>query len=283
MFKHIFIGLFIIAGAFATVQGQVAGSAAYKIANANWDEQEVSEEILWKYYHFEDLFDSKQSITVLEVDLSGENVKIALPHVESGFVKTSEFGERSKAIAAINGSFFNTKTGGSTVFLKNNDSIYSRTVAKFTPYRENAGFAIHKDGSIAVIKRPDQGWEALDEYSTVLASGPLLIHADSLVNQKDQPFNANRHPRTAIGVTNDHKLIAVVVDGRNSKAQGATIEELSIIMDALGCNQAMNLDGGGSSTAWIKDYGVINHPTDNKLFNHQGERAVANAICFILK
>jgi exopolysaccharide biosynthesis protein len=43
----------------------------------------------------------------------------------------------------------------------------------------------------------------------------------------------------------------------------------------------MNLDGGGSATMWIKgkpDKGVVSHPSDNKLFDHKGERAVANAI-----
>jgi exopolysaccharide biosynthesis protein len=40
----------------------------------------------------------------------------------------------------------------------------------------------------------------------------------------------------------------------------------------------MNFDGGGSSTLWTKEYGVINHPYDNKVFDHKGERKVPNAI-----
>jgi exopolysaccharide biosynthesis protein len=46
-------------------------------------------------------------------------------------------------------------------------------------------------------------------------------------------------------------------------------------MLALGCRSAVNMDGGGSSTAWVNGNGVVNHPTDNGLFDHQGERGVA--------
>lgn len=136
---------------------------------------------------------------------------------------------------------------------------------------------------MAVVERPDLGWESLGEYTTVLASGPLLIMDHKIIDHKDEPFNSNRHPRTAIGMTDDNNLIAVVVDGRHSNAHGMSIAELALLMEALGCVRAMNLDGGGSSTAWVKGLGVVNFPSDNKLFDHQGERAVANAICFLVE
>jgi exopolysaccharide biosynthesis protein len=43
----------------------------------------------------------------------------------------------------------------------------------------------------------------------------------------------------------------------------------------------MNLDGGGSAAMWIKGKphkGIVSHPSDNKAFDHLGERAIANAI-----
>src|SRR5690606_10755737 len=204
MFKHIFLGFLFTIGVFSTVQGQTTESAIAKIANASWENQEVSPEITWKYHQFEDLFESKQSITVIEVDLSKGNIEVVLPHVESGFVATSEFGEQTNAMAAINGSFFNTKTGGSTVFLKQNDSIFSRTGEKFTSARPNACFAIDKNGDLSVVGRPDQRWQSLVEYTSLLASGPLLTLQDQIVHQKEQAFNPNRHSRTAIGITRDN-------------------------------------------------------------------------------
>ena len=89
-----------------------------------------------------------------------------------------------------------------------------------------------------------------------------------------------------MGITDENHLIAVVVDGRSSQAQGMTTYELATVMQALGCTEAMNLDGGGSSTAWVQGQpynGVVNYPSDNKKFDHYGEREVANAIVFIVE
>lgn len=75
----------------------------------------------------------------------------------------------------------------------------------------------------------------------------------------------------------------VVVDGRAEEAAGMTINELQDIMRWLRSWDAINLDGGGSSTLAVrrnlrKPIQVVNHPSDNRLFDHKGERRVANAI-----
>jgi exopolysaccharide biosynthesis protein len=49
----------------------------------------------------------------------------------------------------------------------------------------------------------------------------------------------------------------------------------------LGCSSAINLDGGGSSTMYIKDSGVVNYPSDNNQHDHEGERPVSNAILIL--
>lgn len=257
-------------------------SLAEKLAAADWKVEEVSEELTWKYGHFQDLFGSVQSITVLEVDLEDEDVRVILDHVEEGFLRTSESGRRTGATAAVNGSFFDTKIGGSTVFLKRNGRIITPTRQGFTSYRENAGFGITASGEISIVTRPESGWEGLEEFPELLVSGPLLVKENELVEQEKQAFNTNRHPRTAIGLTADGRLLAVVVDGRNAEAHGMSISELSRLMQALGCVEAMNLDGGGSSTAWVQTHGVVNYPSDNKHYDHGGERGVATVIGFMI-
>lgn len=257
---------------------QVLTGSAGAIRNANWQISRVSNGIVYGYFQFDSLFNSKQSVNVFDVDLN-KKIKIEIPHLTDGFIKTSEAGVRYNADAAINGSYFNTKIGGSVVFFKLDGEIIKESNNKFVHYRENAGFATDKSGSISILRCPKQGWSAVTE-STVLSSGPLLIHNGKIVEQEDVKFNTNRHPRTAIGITENNHLIAVVVDGRDSEAHGMSIDELSILMQSLGCTDAMNLDGGGSSTAWIKDRGVVNYPSDNKKFDHEGERGVANVITF---
>jgi hypothetical protein len=86
-------------------------------------------------------------------------------------------------------------------------------------------------------------------------------------------FGEGRHPRSALAITRDSsQLLMVVVDGRRSWSVGMSLEELGRSLIALGAWDAMNLDGGGSSTLWIRGR-VVNHPSDPG-----GERAVGNAL-----
>jgi hypothetical protein len=92
-----------------------------------------------------------------------------------------------------------------------------------------------------------------------------------------QGGNVDKHPRTAIGITQDStKLIFVTVDGRQpGYSIGLTELELGNYMKEWGCYQALNLDGGGSSTMVVR--GVIkNSPSDPG-----GERSVSNSLLLI--
>lgn len=265
----------------ATAKQDSLLSAVEQVRQADWNVTKVARGVKWKSLHFSDLYSSRQFITVIEVDMR-KKIEVDLPYVTKGFMKTSEAAEGANALAAINGSFFDTKIGGSTVFLRKGGEIINSTREKFNPYREEAGFSVDKAGKVSIVKRPAAeagGWESVDTH-TLLASGPLLVYDGSLSEQQDAPFNTNRHPRTAVGVTDDGRVICVVVDGRSSESYGMSIPELANVMYALGCTEAMNLDGGGSSTAWVQGQGVVNHPTDNKQFDQEGERSVANAILF---
>lgn len=255
-------------------------SPDYKTIKATaWNDSTLATGVVWKHYHFSNLFASNQFVNVLDVNLSVAEIAIDIPHVTEGFIKTSQAALDNGATAAINGSYFNTTAGGSTVFFRKNGIIVKNTEEGFTHYRENGAFAITRENSPAIIKRPSSGWESADS-ETILSSGPLLIYGNEIIEQEQTAFNLNRHPRTAIGITANNHIIAVVVDGRNAQSQGMNIEELSILMKALGCVEALNMDGGGSSTMWINNKGVVNHPSDNKLFDNEGERGVATIITF---
>ena len=82
-----------------------------------------------------------------------------------------------------------------------------------------------------------------------------------------------RHPRTAVGFSRDSStLLLLTVDGRSENSGGMTLVELADMMRQLGAWQAMNFDGGGSTTMVI-DGKVVNHPSDK-----EGERTVGNAL-----
>ena len=76
-------------------------------------------------------------------------------------------------------------------------------------------------------------------------------------------------------------MILLTVDDRQENSAGMSLFELTKIMKWLGCTSAINLDGGGSTTLWVNSYGdngVVNHPSDNKKWDHEGQRKVANII-----
>ncbi len=90
----------------------------------------------------------------------------------------------------------------------------------------------------------------------------------------DRSDMRDRHPRTAMGLTEDMQtFLLVVVDGRSSTSVGMYGTELASLMDQLGAWQAYNIDGGGSSQMWVNGRGTINHPSDGSargVANHWG-------------
>jgi exopolysaccharide biosynthesis protein len=150
-------------------------------------------------------------------------------------------------------------------------SFWSRSI------RQNGAVAI-LDGELYVVKADElRNWEKYIFSEDVLTSGPILLVNGVKEPQAPDKFNTTRHPRTAVGKRSNGTVVFVVVDGRLSEAAGVSTTELSLIMSWLGCRDALNLDGGGSSTM-VFDGNIVNHPSDNKKFDHQGERVVANAI-----
>ncbi len=113
--------------------------------------------------------------------------------------------------------------------------------------------------------------------------GRLLYHGKNLPALSDsnegltEKFTAVRHPRTFLGINSDTtKLYLCVVDGRQEKSIGMTFLEMANFLQRLRITDAINLDGGGSTTMVI--YGkIVNSPSDKT-----GERSVANTIQIIL-
>ncbi len=89
--------------------------------------------------------------------------------------------------------------------------------------------------------------------------------------------DGERHPRTALAFSADrHTMWFVVVDGRREHSTGATTDELAEALRALGARDGFKLDGGGSSTLYVRGRGVLNHPSDGH------ERVVATHVGIVL-
>ncbi len=113
-----------------------------------------------------------------------------------------------------------------------------------------------------------------------IGGGPMLVRNHRAVRIEIPDDDAyqfksmkERHPRSAVGWNREHYFF-VSVDGRQKESVGMTLEELGKHLAAIGCSEAMNLDGGGSATLWA-DGRIRNHPSDG------GERPIANALVIV--
>lgn len=118
-------------------------------------------------------------------------------------------------------------------------------------------------------------WNSVDN---VIGGGPLLLKAgqvkiDFQTASFSEKFSTDRHPRTAVGINAQGDLIFAIVDGRQTMSIGCTLPEMANIMKGLGCRDAVNLDGGGSSTLSIFGQ-AVNRPSDGI------ERKVSNGVLF---
>lgn len=288
-----------------------AQSDSITVTDAKWGMQRLSKGVIWKTMHFKNntLFGANQYINLLELAADTKKVRPVLAYSDS-LERTSDMAKNHKAIAGINGSFFKMRGADpdyrpdlksvpksspskidknrSTVYLRVSDSLISEhTFARDSVRKRHQKAVIAIKDSKLLILAADQSnlfWERSLVAEDIVSSGPLLLLKGVGQPIPDDPFCNDRHPRTAVGIKPDGTVLLLVVDGRLKEAGGMSIPELQKTMRWLGCSDALNLDGGGSSAMYIKgepDNGVVNHPSDNKKFDHGGEREVANALLLL--
>ena len=128
------------------------------------------------------------------------------------------------------------------------------------------------DKSTSIITRPHSGIISSSlkkwQMKTAVGGGPVLVQHGKIeiTNNEEIKFTGNaiddKHPRTAMGYTNDNKLIILVIQGRSPGiAEGATLVQEAQILKDLGCREALNLDGGGSSCMLVNGKETIK-PSD---------------------
>lgn len=96
----------------------------------------------------------------------------------------------------------------------------------------------------------------------IISGGPYLVkNSEVFVDMTAQKLGSvgGKNPRTAIGYTKDNEMIMVAVDGREGSSVGMTLMQLANFMKSLGCVNAMNLDGGGSTVMYVNGQ-VVNKP-----------------------
>ena len=299
--------LFLLTGALltltATAQSQ-AGTSEDSLAffNASWQITDLGKGGEARYASIP-MFGSVQFVSIVSYParafktsiVEGEGMSMGETFVKKGVANhamhVSVLAEAAKAKAAINGNYFNTRTFVPICYTRIGRRVFSRTVAREL-FRTNGVIVIKGCGHKMDIFTCDtlsydsatRGWKE------VMAAGPMLMEdGKEVLYTKEQKkttesFYDWRHPRSLFGFTTDAKgradrVYMIVLDGRfPGQGDGASIAECSFICRILGLTDAINLDGGGSSTLWTDRNGVINYPYDNKTWDHKGERRVPDIL-----
>ncbi len=270
-----------------------AQSDSLTLLQGNWQIDTIENGLIFKRIHFvnQEYFASNQNITILEI-LPEANAKLAFVSAH-GRKLTSAMAAENNAIAAINGTYFDMKNGRTICFMRiNGKNISTNVPQKSDPVHRKYyqyGTLVLQEGKPVILKADSlRTWENTLPYTDIMTAGPLLLKdGKEETYRHDRTFVTNRHNRTAIGIKADSTVLFFTVDGRMEESAGMTLDELCATMKWLGCQDVINMDGGGSTTFYLhsnqSDTAIVNYPTDNGKFDHQGERRVANAILLLRK
>ena len=207
----------------------------------------------------------------------------------------AQFSQNKKARVVVNGGYFlidKTPTEHVGLLYVNNRTVAPATRSvlrnnkRYFTARGALGFL--DDGGIDIAwvtsrndslfnfsepvkNQPEEPVDSFDfskaetwEVDDAIHAGPVLMHDGKIrVTTNEEVFFGSTipdiHPRTAAGYRNSGELVLLVVDGRQVDSRGVDLQELAILMRDLGCVEAINLDGGGSS-AMVVDGKLLNRP-----------------------
>ena len=224
---------------------------------------------------------------VLEVDLADGHLSMrASSPNDAGILKTKQQmtlqalaadKQGSRVVAATNADFFTTDGSPQGVYYRNGKCLKSSMNDNVCTF-----FAITKEGK-PMIGSYDDYESYKDKLQEAVGGRARLLTNGSILTQTSTALE----PRTAIGVSDDGKVYILVVDGRNFYySNGMRYTELATVLQALGAKDAINLDGGGSSTFVVRTEAGFDNANRfvvrNWVSDNGGvERAVANGLLVV--
>ncbi|MGC8926917.1 MAG: phosphodiester glycosidase family protein [Myxococcota bacterium] len=233
---------------------------------------ELKKGIVWYHKIYSNLLGGPQDINIVDIDNNDPHIIIKPVYKSSSSCeKISSMGKRTSAIAGINGGFFDANNGCAPLgLLKIDNKVISYAVST-RPARSAVGIQIDK----TILFRRTDYKDSFPEAIHALGGMPNLVkdgqkYVTTSEEQADSIAGVN--PRTAICKTPNNHFMMITVDGRATGRTGMSLDGLAQYLLWLGCSDGINLDGGGSTTMWISNKGVVNNPSDGT------ERYVSNGL-----
>ena len=229
---------------------------------------DISRDDLSIYATYKDYDGSKYGMARVTEQMASAAAKRSDPASE-------DYIENFTPILGINGSFYNMSNGAPMGALVINGVTYADAGNEYT------FFGILDDDTPIIGGSAE--WAAnKDHIREAVGGGSYLIKDGKVSVGSSSDYYNSRASRTCIGITEDGKVVMMVLDGRQEPFScGGSAEEIAQIMLDAGCQTAINLDGGGSTTFAAKEEGetavkVINRPSDGFERSVSGSLMVAS-------
>ena len=232
---------------------------AQVLANANWNWQ-TRGGVTYGKASFADLYGNPQTVSIAKY--SSSEMYTMLYDKEYSSQGTNALAAEAGATVAINGSYFNMSTFTSTTGVWVNGKEIATTAPE--EYARCNGALCFQDGKMLIhpcsSATSDAKYRAMGKtYEAFVVCGPII-------RRNGRSMDANiggegfygPHPRTMIGKCANDTMYMVVMEGRLEGASGFSMSNMVSLAEDLGMTDAINLDGGGSSTLWVSGAGIIN-------------------------
>ncbi|MFM8454976.1 MAG: phosphodiester glycosidase family protein [Gammaproteobacteria bacterium] len=224
--------------------------------------------------HFYEKYDFDQHlIHVLKIRPKAYHIQLAKTSQEKS-ESLPMLAKRFKAQIAINGGFFQKSRSGQP--FPAGTLIIAGKIYRIS--NQIQSLLVIESGKINILRaNPKQNFKISKKIS-ILSGLPLLLSKSQIpieLKEKTSSFFTQAHARTAIGIKSDQTIVLVVAEDNHfyplqaflkqkERVDGLSMIELAEFMKNLGCESALNLDGGSSSALWLKNK-IINEATVEKL------------------
>lgn len=266
-----------------TIFGVVLSCKCQTISLSKYQVPFSAKGILLYRLNSDTLFGEKQNVIVAEIKRKAlRKNKLVIAYADSSLKQTSKFAEENNAVVALNGGFFNVEKGGSVAYLESHGKVIARKKSPKEKWAKtdsllNGAIIIDNSGKLKIeVAKSESYYENSAQEKEVLVSGPALLAKGQKLELENSAFVHKKHPRTCMCTTETGSILLIAIDGRSEVAAGMNLKEVQEFLLRLQCRDAINLDGGGSTTLWVNDgkqKGILNQPSDK-----EGERPVANVI-----
>lgn len=248
---------------------------------AQWKHEQVREGLAWhNYAGYDPVSDAMQIVNVIEMDLDNPSLKLSFVYYPDKEI-LSNVADDNRALAATNASF-----GVPHTYIRIDGENICEIDIESTHrdwWKHEAAVLYDGKNNVSFLNFDGKPAEAVQAYRdatepNILSGTPILIDNykmpewffESVAGYKAKSSTLKqRHPRTAIATTADRKLLLITVDGRwEGRAAGMTCEELrQFLAKHFNPQYAMNMDGGGSSSMFVKGFGddvtgIVSYPCE---------------------